>query len=257
MISEPEIFSDLIWHQGIASVSESDRVIGLLLAAFGRGLRAVAPEAANETGAGVVVKTSNWNVIAARRIIAAVPGVPAVFLWRPAAEVVASCLLTPPPWSGNQKLKAHLAGQVASLDGIDDPEIRPAELFARVWNATVRAALDLVTAAGDRMRILAYDDLRADPARVAARVVSFFRLRGTAAPADALARILRTYSKDFSGNAVFDPRGAHSRAPLDPSDHALVTRLTVQLEEEIRLFRQVRTATKEKRENVRTNVAPA
>ena len=218
VLSEPDVLSQLLVHQALPDRAGPGRETGLLLSAFSRG-----------TALGAVVKASTWHVLAGRHILSSVPAVPAVFLWRPAAEVVASCLHQPPPWAGFGELRALLARQVPLLERTGDPGLRPAELYARMWNATVRAGLDL-----DRSDVLAYDELRADPAGVASRVAGRFGLPGTDTLADAMTRAAGRYTKDLSGRTAFEPRGAHARPPLSPAEHALVASLTASLEEEIR-----------------------
>jgi hypothetical protein len=227
VLSEPDVLSQLLVHQGFADQAGAEAV-RLLFSAFSRGSGA---------GRGAVVKASNWHALAARRILAGLPGVPAVFIWRPAAEVVASCLHQPPPWSGFRDLRALLARQVPLLEGTDDPATAPVELFARLWSATVRAGLDLVRAHGDQVYVLAYHDLRTDPAAVGTDIAGRFGLHGTNALADAMTRAAGRYSKDLTGRTAFDPCGAHARAPLNSSEHAVVTRWTAPLETEIRSLR--------------------
>jgi hypothetical protein len=157
-----------------------------------------------------------------------------VFLWRPAAEVVASCLHQPPPWAGFRELRELLALRVPLLEGTSDPGIAPAELFSRMWNATVRAGLDLAADLGEQAVVISYDDLRADPVGVGGQVARLFGLPATKALADVMGRAAGHYSKDLSGRTAFDPRGAHARPALSSAEHALVARLTALFEREIR-----------------------
>jgi hypothetical protein len=71
-------------------------------------------------------------------------------------------------------VRALLARELPLLRGNAHAQPASAELYARVWDATVRAGLDLVRARVNRTRMLDYAELRARPARTGAQVAAWF-----------------------------------------------------------------------------------
>ncbi len=215
VLNEPDILGELLLRS-----PDDDRLLGGVLAGFSRGLT---------PAQGVVVKAADWNTTRARHILAALPAVPVVFVWRAAAEVVASCLHGPPAWAQYPDVRAAAVGPRPF------PCSQAAALFyAEVWNKAVAAGLELVSTLG-RVRILAYDQLRADPEGVCRAVASFFGATFTADLNGPLGRTARTYSKAPVGSrasvglATFDPRGAHANAGLTSGQHRLVRKVTAPL----------------------------
>ncbi len=186
-----------------------------LTRAFSRGLPA---------GARVVVKTSSWNVLDAPGILAALPGVPTVFIWRHAADVVASCLHSASAWAEEPTMRRWLMRRIAP--STSDQPLSAAEFYARAWQEMTRAGVALAETAGDRVRVVRYDELRARPVELAAEIAAAFGAPVTGAVAGGMRRTARIYSKDPVGRAVFDPGGVHARPELPERERVLVASLT-------------------------------
>jgi hypothetical protein len=216
VLNEPDVVNRLL-VRGPSAAGAAARDLRMLTRAFGRGLR---------HGGRVVVKASSWNVLEAPGILAALPGVPAVFLWRRAPDVVASCLYSAPAWAEHRETRQWLAGRLAPGPGAGDLPMKPAELYARTWRAMTRAGHDLPRRAGDRVRLVGYEDLLASPVQVATQIATWFGVRVTDELAEGMRLTARAYSKDPSGRAMFDPDGVHSRPALPDRERALVAKLT-------------------------------
>ena len=221
MIHEAEALNQsLIDHARLGGGAPAVRAV---VRAFGRGL----PPA----GA-LLVKTSTWNVAELRALLAAFPGASAVFLWRPAAEVVASCLDVPSPW---QKWQGDPAARERWLPGDPRTPADPADLaqfYANAWRVSAAAALGARREFGDRLKIVSYAELRADPAATAAAAARHFRLPVTPGLTDHMAAKAAGYSKNPA--ARFDPAGTHARRQLSAGQLAAVQRITAELESRLR-----------------------
>lgn len=219
MIQEAEAVNQILADDGPAPF------VSAVLRAFGRGL----PPAA-----AVLVKSTNWNVLRLRSMLAAFPRASAVFLWRPAADVVASCLDVPPAWAKWQhdppvrdRWYPH-----DPADGADPADMSdPAAFYAHAWRVSAAAALDAAREFGDRVKVMSYAELRADPGAMAAAGARHFGLPVTP---DLVARMTQhaaRYSKNPS--VRFDPAGAHARRQLTAGQRGTVERMTARLEAEL------------------------
>jgi hypothetical protein len=212
VLNEPAIVSQLLLSKTADGHGVADDV-RMLFRAFSRGLR---------PGGHVVVKTASWNVLDAQRILAALPGVPAVFLWRDAAEVVASRLHAASAWGEHEATRRRLEERLAP--GVCERPMPPAEFYARAWRTMMQAGRELVLTSAGRVREVSYETLRERPGQLATEVAAWFGLSGMDAQADELARTARAYAKDPS--AVFDPDGVHARPPLGARERELVALVT-------------------------------
>jgi hypothetical protein len=223
VLNEPDVLNQLLIHQMTAGRQDTgEEELQTLMSAFSRGL--------DERR--LIVKLSSWVAVEGCRIMAALPGVPAIFLWRPAAEVVASCLHTPPAWSALEAVRALIGGparRAAAHDPLED-----ALYYARAWIATVTGGLEMARRFTGRVRVCGYEELRRGPARGGAEATAWFGMPATEAPIGAMAMVSRVYSKDQTARIAFDPQGAHARPPLSAPALALVTRLTSPVETTIR-----------------------
>ena len=223
VLNEPDVLNQLLIHQATAGRQDAgEQDLRTLMAAFSRGL--------DERH--LIVKPSSWVAVEGSRILAALPGVPSVFLWRPAAEVVASCLHTPPAWSQLAAVRA-LVGAPARADGPGD-RLADASCYARAWIATVTGGLELAARFAGRVRMRGYDELRRAPARVGAQTAAWFGIPAAGTPAPAMALVARVYSKDGTSRTAFDPAAAHARPPLTGAVLDLVTRLAGPAEQALR-----------------------
>ena len=213
VIKEPEILNKLLVRR-----PDDDDALDALLRAFGRGL---GPEQRT------VVKVSSWNTVAIERFLTVFPAVPAVFLWRRAALVVASCLATPPAWRLGREVLALMEPRAS----LPDPDADPVGLYAGAWLAPAAAALAAAEAFGERVMVLSYDELCRTPGRVLVEVAARI---GVSYPdplaREIIARTTRIYSKDPVGQAMFDPKVKHARAPISHADLARVAELTGEAE---------------------------
>jgi hypothetical protein len=226
VLKEPEIVNELLLNRAEAGgartggAGDRDPDLRTLLLGFSRGL----PPRGR-----AVLKCTSWNAAEANRILAAVPRARAIFLWRPAAEVVASSVSTPPGWCGQ-------AGPVSMLSRwIRFPGCRPGspEFYAAAWAAVVTAGLDAALRHAGRVTFLSYDALRARPGVVAADVATRLGVACRPAVAGSMRKLARLDAKDPRGRAVFAP-GAHPRPPLTARDAARVAGLTGAAEQAIR-----------------------
>jgi hypothetical protein len=220
VIKEPEILNKLL----VRRPGDHD-ALDALLRVFSRGL---GPDQ------GTVVKVSSWNTVAIERFLMVFPTAPAVFLWREAAPVVASCLAAPPAW----RLGRELLGLMEAWASLPDVDADPVGMYAGAWLAPVTAALAAAEVFGERVTVLSYDELCAAPGHVLADVAARI---GVSFP-DPLAREIvacttRTYSKDPDGQAVFDPAVMHARTPLGDADLARVAELTGEAAARLRAMR--------------------
>ncbi len=219
MIHEAETLNQILVDGG------SGPAVSAVLRAFGRGLP---PSAA------VLVKTTNWNVLELGRMLATFPQASAIFLWRPAVDVVASCLDVAPPWEKWQDDPAVRERWYPHdpADGPDPADMTdPAAFYAHAWRASVAAALGAAREFGDRVKVMSYAELRAGPGAMAAASARHFRLPVTP---DLVARMTEhtaSYSKNPS--VPFDPAGAHSRRQLTASQRDVVERMTGRMRAEL------------------------
>ena len=217
MVKESEALNQILLDHG------SPAAVSAILRGFGRGLPAAAA---------LLVKCTNWNMGEYRRLLDAFPAASAIFLWRPAAEVVASCLDVPPLWADWHE-DPELCGTWYPQVPANPAELtRPVEFYAHAWRVTAAAALDAAGEYGSRMRIISYAQLRADPAAVAAASARHF---GVPATPEHLARMTAQaamYSKYPAG--PFDPAGVHARPQLSASDRRVVDRIAGRLEARLR-----------------------
>lgn len=228
VLNEPGPINQLLLYElEVGRPGDRQEELRALMSAFSRGL--------DERG--LVVKPSSWVAVAACRLLAALPSVPALFLWRPAAEVVASCLHTPPTWSALAPVRV-LVGQpavehpTASQSGRAQAEL--ASFYARAWTAVVTGGLEIAQGFADRVRFCSYDELRQRPVQIGARVAGWFGASPCHPAMAAMAEVSRVYSKDGTARTPFDPAGAHARPSLSPSIRDLVASLTSEEECAIR-----------------------
>jgi hypothetical protein len=217
MIKEPEAFNQILLDRAPTAA------VGAVLRAFGRGMPA---------GTALLLKCTNWNVLEIRRLLSAFGAASALFLWRPAVEVVASCLDVPPPWVSWQ----HDPGLRDTWypDGPDDVT-DPAVFYAHAWRVCAAAALGAAGEFPGRVRILSYAELRADLSASAAASARYFGLPVTPDLVASMTGQAAMYSKNPS--VRFDPGGRHARRQPTPEQRAAVERLTGPLEAALRSFR--------------------
>lgn len=219
MIQEAEALNEILIDGRPAST------VSAVLRAFGRGLP---PTKA------VLVKSTNWNVLELSRVLTAFPEASAVFLWRPAVDVVASCLDEPPPWTKWQDDPAMRDRWYPPdpADGANPADMTdPAEFYAHAWRVSAAAALAAAREFGNRVKVVSYAELRADPGAVAAANARHFGLPVTP---DLVARMTAStarYSKDPS--VRFDPAGTHARRQLTAAQRGVVERMTERLQAEL------------------------
>lgn len=220
VIKEPEILNKLLVRR-----PGDDDALDALLRVFSRGL---GPDQ------GTVVKVSSWNTVAIERFLTVFPTAPAVFVWREAAPVIASCLARPPAW----RLGREVLALMDAWAPLPDVDADPVGLYAGAWLAPVLAALEAAEVFGERVMMLSYGELCAAPGHVLADAAARI---GVSFPdplaRDIIARTTRTYSKDPEGQAVFDPAVKHARAPLGDADLARVAELTGEAEARLRMTR--------------------
>ncbi len=213
MIKEPEALNQVLLDR------EPTAAIAAVLRAFGRGLA---------RGAMLVVKCTTWNIAEQRQLLTTFPQARAIFLWRPAAEVVASCLDTPAPW-GSPHDHPWLLGRLIP----DGPARRPdpVALYGHAWRAAAQAALQAREEFGDRVKVISYAELRADPGKAAVASARHLALPVTPDLAASMAQHAAMYSKDPA--VRFAPAGVHARRPLTATQADLVERMTRDVEGEL------------------------
>ncbi|MDH6129996.1 hypothetical protein [Kitasatospora sp. GP82] len=209
-VKEPEALNQALLEGSSGSVEPARTV----LRAFGRGLPAES---------GLVVKCTSWNTRRMRQLLAAFPDAPAVFLWRPAVEVVASCLATEPAWAGWRDDPA-----LGETWFPQDPSAAGDRIsfYAHAWRSVAGAALEAAEAFGPRVRFVSYAELRQAPGEVATATARYFGLPVSPESSALMAQQATRYSKDPSGTARFDPAGSHSRPQLTEQQRALVEGIT-------------------------------
>ncbi|MFN8038104.1 MAG: sulfotransferase [Acidimicrobiales bacterium] len=146
------------------------------------------------------------------------PDVPKVFLWRDPVEVVGSNCADQPRWWTNDQLRRQVCALIDEADGSGED---PVAVHARLWDATVRGALD----AGPDLLVVDHADLMGHPAAVIERIADHLGLH---LDPERAGRERRYYAKSHSRNERFDPEGRHRRDPLDPADADLVRSITDQ-----------------------------
>lgn len=97
-----------------------------------------------------VVKFNSWNVIQAKAIQLAFPGVPCLFLYREPAEVMVSLLRHPPGW-----IEKPTGAIAMSLAGSGLDTLLPVEYVARILQGLLGAGLNTTDAC-----LVNYTDLR-------------------------------------------------------------------------------------------------
>lgn len=217
MIKESEALNEILLDRGSAAT------VGAIVRAFGRGLPATAS---------LVVKCTNWNILEFRMLLSAFPGASAVFLWRPVAEVVASCLDVPPLWA-DWPADPELCATWYPQDPADPVDLTdPVAFYAHAWRVTAAAALDAAAEFGNRMRIISYAELSADPAGIAAASARQFGVPVTAEQVSQMATRAGRYSKYPAG--PFDPAGVHARPRLSAAHREVAERIAGRLEARLR-----------------------
>ncbi|MGH9028069.1 MAG: hypothetical protein ACRDV4_00405 [Acidimicrobiales bacterium] len=156
-----------------------------------------------------VLKLASWETAGVAGLGAVVgEDVPVVVLHRPAEEVVASEIHSPPGWfdwmSGDRGWLAAWAPYVARLPSSASPE----EIYGAVWASVVEAALALPT---KRALFVSYADLVTRPSEALGAIASHIG----AASWDCTGALseLSYYSKSASPDR-FDPAKRHARPPL-------------------------------------------
>jgi hypothetical protein len=172
-----------------------------------------------------ILKPSAWNIQAGGVLLHLFPAAPAVFLYRNPRETVASMLFEPPGWfDWITSPRAAQARYLPSLRTVPaDSAVSEVVFFAHAWRSAVEAALELP---GERLLLLDYADLMADPSGALARVVAHF---GDAAEADIIMPMLAAraiYSKDPEGKEPFDPNQRHRRPLLTAQESVAIEAVT-------------------------------
>ena len=161
------------------------------------------------------VKFISWNTIYAPFIRAALPGVPAIFLYRDPVEVIASVRR-----DTTAVLEARDTGLGSLLTG------RPAEEIAAMDDVTYlahcyrRYFTVAAEEAGNGFALLNYRDL--GPERFSEIVERAFGLRFTAAELTQMEGQFSVHAKDDSGKRSFQADSAAKQAALNPDEKAVI-----------------------------------
>ena len=221
-IKEPPIISSFLARTGLGhgSGNANDDILRTLIAAFGRGLHSEH----------FVVKFTGWTAVDIERILGLFPATPAVFLWRPAIEVITSWMARVPTWAQVGK-----RSQLARMLNIEDRQRMTGEhglisYFSHVWLAETSAAYDVARRPCSRVTTVTYADLRDNPNGVIMAVSGHFRIPVSFSEVPLMAAQADRYSKDQSGKTKHDPQGKHFRPSLRHEQRAVVEEITGQQE---------------------------
>ena len=165
---------------------------------------------AADRGQRPLVKLSSWETADSARLLELLPHVPAVFVHRPAAEVVASQLADEPAWGRELADDRSTIERWAPRVGALSPDPTKAEVYAAIWASLVSAALDAPTS---RVLFVGYADLVGRPVEVLEAVSTHLGLSGSWNRATARSE-LDYYAKSRNPAEKFDPEGQHARLPL-------------------------------------------
>ncbi len=221
MIKEPDALSQILLDRAPASA------VAAILRAFGRGLPAASA---------VLVKCTNWQTLELGRLLAELKQARAIFLWRPAEEVVASYLDQPALWQSwrydPERRDTWFPREPAyPLDFAD-----LAVLYAHAWRVSAIAALRARQEFADRVKIISYAELREDPGEIVRASAQHFGLTATPELTARMTRHAAGYSK--SPDVPFDPSGIHARQQLTAAQRRVVSRIAGPLEAELDLARR-------------------
>jgi hypothetical protein len=215
VVKEPEALNQALL-EGLPGAD-----VRTLLRGYGAGL---------PPGGALVMKCTSWNAVRARQLLELVPGVPALFLWRSAAEVVASCLASGAAWDSWRASPVLVDRWFPQASGV---AADPVAFYAHAWRATAAAALELSREPGRLVTLMGYHQLQQHPAVMAAEAARLFGLEvNEDANARMVAQTMR-YSKDPAGRARFDPGERHARGRLDAADRHLVDQICHREEHEL------------------------
>jgi len=233
----------LLLHRWLTATAAEDReqVERLLTATaplysrLASGLPDADGSASDETPAPrLFIKPHSLALVSAALLLRLFPETPAVFLWRDAAEVVASMLTKPvygglydTPRTDVETVFPSLAGAPAALS--------PAAFNAHLWRSPVEAALALPS---ERLLLVDYAELIGQPDETVGRLVRHFRLPPSSKIVARMRAAMTVYSKDPSGAARFDPAGEHRRAPLTAEQLAEVQAVVGDLPQRLQAWRQ-------------------
>lgn len=240
MIKEPEALSQVLIDRAPI------RAVAAILRAFGRGLPA---------SAAVLVKCTNWQALELGRLLAEFGDTRAIFLWRPAAEVVASYLDQPALWQSwryDPERRAtwfpHETAETTETTEISETTeitetVETAEttdplnftdlavLYAHAWRVSCVAALRARREFADRVKIISYAELRADPGEIVRASAHHFELPATHDLIAQMTRDSARYSK--TPDVAFDPMGIHARQQLTAAQRRVVSRIAGTLEADL------------------------
>ena len=155
-----------------------------------------------------VVKHSSWESFTIGRLAELLPETPIVFVYRDPIETIESSLDGHPGWAPRLHApRAQLQRWVPWLDRVEQP-FNAVDVYAGVWAAGAHAAL---SAPSDRVLLVDYADLTADPARTLDQLCRHLHL--DLDPDKALAE-LGQYSKSKTDGESFDKAGKHGHPKL-------------------------------------------
>jgi hypothetical protein len=220
-VKEPPVISSFLARTGLGhgSGNANDDILYTLIAAFGRGLH----------DEHFVLKFTGWTSVDIERILRLFPTTPAVFLWRPAIEVVTSWMARVPTWGQDGK-----RSQLARILNIERQRIAGEHglisYFSHIWLAEASAAYDMARRPGSRVTTVTYADLRDNPRDVILGVSGHFRIPVSSSEVTLMVAQADRYSKDQSGKTKHDPQGKHFRPSLRDEQRAVVEEITGQQE---------------------------
>jgi hypothetical protein len=209
VVREPEVITDLVaawlWAEGPEERASVQAVLGVVAPILLQHARL----ASERPDALAILKPTAWNIRHHALLDHTLPSAPAIFVHRPALEVVASMMARPPVWSSLRRSSAVAHRFFPSIPE-HDMALTEAALYAHAWRSCVEAALAIPEG---RLLLVSYERLVRAPEAVLTEVFDHFdqvltpdAARRSAAP--------MYYSK---ANEPFDPGGRHYRAPLAPA----------------------------------------
>ncbi len=161
------------------------------------------------------VKFISWNTIYASFIRAALPAVPAIFLYRDPVEVIASVRR-----DTTAVLEARGTGLASVLTGRSAEEIAGMDDVTYLAHCYRRYFTVAGDEAGDGFALLNYRDL--GPERFPEIVERAFGLRFTAAELARMQAQFAVHAKDDSGQRRFRADSAAKQAALNPGEKAVI-----------------------------------
>ncbi len=161
------------------------------------------------------VKFISWNTIYASFIRAALPGVPAIFLYRDPVEVIASVRR-----DTTAVLEARRTGLGSLLTGRSAEEVAAMDDVTYLAHCYRRYFTVAAEEAGEGFALLNYRDL--GPERFPEIIERAFGLRFTATDLARMQAQFSVHAKDDSGKRSFQADSAAKQAALNPGEKAVI-----------------------------------